>query len=169
MDAFQSLIIELESMGFVEWVQVITQIVTAITAVFMALKAYDTYLKAPEQDPESEPDQAVAKLKDVQLRKTLVFKTSKQETWLSATPHEGLFCEIKDQREGKGGPQWSLSPNQAKQILENSSFYVNSGYKVRTGTFSLGQRRNWLYSKALFPDPDYLHGVLKQLLQNSSS
>ncbi len=46
---------------------------------------------------------------------------------------------------------------------------MNPGYKVRTGTFTLGPRRNWLYSKVLFPEPAYMSGVLKHLLVNASS
>lgn len=155
-------------MTFVQWIQVITQTVIAVTAVVMAFLAYKTYLQPPVQPQEEEPDTASDESADERLNEILVFKTSKQETWLSVLP-QGLHCRIKDSREGRGGPQWTLSKTQSKEILGSGSFQVNSGYKVKTGTFTLGPRRNWLYSKVLFPEPDYLHGVLKQLLENASS
>ncbi len=103
-------------MKFVEWVQVITQTVTAVTAFVMAFLAYRTYLQPPVQPQEVEPDTASDESADENLNEILVFKTSKQETWLSVLP-QGLHCRIKDTREGKGGPQWTVSRTQAKEIL----------------------------------------------------
>ena len=154
-------------MSIVEWVQITTQIVTAVTAVVMAVLAYQTYLRSPEQETESEPQQANDEDAAIELKETLVFKTSKQKTWLTVT-EQGLSCRIDDVREGKGGPQWVIPKQQAKSILEARAYHVNPGYKVRTGTFTLGQRRNWLYTKSLFPEPDYLESVLKTLLENAS-
>jgi hypothetical protein len=155
-------------MDFKDCVQVITQIVTALTAVVMAVLAYFAYLQPAEQSQESEPDEASDDSASEELNEILVFKTSKQETWLSVLP-QGLHCRIKDDRPNKGGPQWTLSRTQAKEILNSGTFHINPGYKVKTGTFTLGPRRNWLYTKSLFPEPEYLHGILKQLLVNSSS
>ena len=154
-------------MTFVEWVQITTQIITAMTAFFMAVFAYKTYLRPPEQSLEAEPDEASDEEADEELKETLVFETSRQKTWLSVTP-QGLHCRIDDTRDGKGGPQWTLSKTQAAEILKSGAYHVNQGYKVKTGTFTLGPRRNWLYSKVLFPETDYLHGVLKQILENAS-
>jgi len=156
------------NMTFTNWVQVITQIVTAVTAVVMAFLGYKTYLQPPEQSSENEPEEAVNAEAEEKLKSILVFKTSKQQTWLSISD-QGLSCHIDDTREGKGGPQWTLIKTQAAEILNTNTYHVNPGYKVKTGTFTLGPRRNWLYSKVLFPEPDYLHGVLKQLLSNASS
>jgi len=156
------------SMTFTEWVQVVTQIVTAVTAVVMAVLAYKTYLQPPEQAQENEPEEATDETAPDKLDEILVFKTSRQETWLSVAP-QGLHCRIKDTRAGKGGPQWTISKIQAKEILSSNTYHVNPGAKVKTGTFTIGSRRNWLYSKTLFPEPDYLHGVIKQLLSNVSS
>lgn len=154
------------SMSIVEWVQVITQLVTAITAVVMAYLAYQTYLKAPEQETESEPQDASDESADEKLNEILVFKTSKQKTWLKIT-EQGLSCRIDDKRDGKGGAQWTLSKEQVKAILESKAYHVNPGYKVRTGTFTIGPRKNWLYTKSLFPEPDFLESVLKKLLENA--
>ncbi|MEP2027924.1 MAG: hypothetical protein ABJI96_04335 [Paracoccaceae bacterium] len=43
-----------------------------------------------------------------------------------------------------------------QRIIDESDFDVTPGYKVQTGLFRSGKRRNWLYSKKLFPDPGYL-------------
>lgn len=145
----------------------ITQIVTAATTVVMAILAYRTYLRAPEQE-ETEPENASVNQAEDSLREILLFRTSKQKTWLAVT-EQGLSCRIDDTRQGKGGPQWVLSKVEAKAILESGAYHVNPGYKVRIGTFTIGPRRNWLYTKALFPEPDYLVTVLKKLLENASS
>lgn len=155
-------------MPFTEWVQVVTQIITASTAVILAVLGYKTYLKPPEQASQKEPDDAFVDEAEDRLTSILVFKTSKQETWLTITD-KGLNCRIDDTRVGRGGSQWTLEKSQATQILNSNLFHVNSGYKVKTGTFTLGPKRNWLYSKVLFPEADYLHSVLKQLLANVSS
>lgn len=154
-------------MKIVEWVNVITQTITAATAVVMAYFAYQTYLKSPEQETEDEPENADDKEASEHLNEILVFKTSKQKTWLSVSP-QGLECRIDDSRDGKGGHQWTISKTKAKEILDSQSYHVNAGYKVNTGTFTLGHRKNWLYTKSLFPEAEYLHGVLRQLLENCS-
>lgn len=154
-------------MSFHVWTQSITQIITTVTAVAMAVLAYRTYLRSPEQE-EAEPENATDTQADVQLEEVLVFRTSTQKTWLSVKP-QGLRCRIDDFRVGKGGEQWTLSKPEAKAILESKAYHVNPGYKARTGTFTIGPRQNWLYTKALFPEPDYLEAVLKKLLENASS
>lgn len=155
-------------MTFVEWTQVTTQTVTAVTAVVMAYLGYRTYLKAPEQETEAEPESASDESADEKLREILVFRTTKQKTWLTVD-ERGLSCRIDDSRSGKGGRQWTFSKSQTRAILDSHAYSVNPGYKVNTGTFSLGPRKNWLYTKALFPEPDYLMSVLKELLENASS
>lgn len=61
-------------MSFPVWIQVITQIVTAFTAVVMAVLAYRTYLRAPEQE-ETEPENASDNQAEDILREVLVFRT----------------------------------------------------------------------------------------------
>ena len=150
------------------WVQVITQIVTTVTAVVMAVLAYVNYLRPPEQATKEESDKAVDEAADEELSQVLVFKTSKQQTWFTATD-QGIECRIDDTRPGRGGLQWVIPKRQAREILKMGTFFVNPGYKARTGTFTLGPKRNWLYSKSLFPEPEYLRGVLRQLLEGASS
>lgn len=154
-------------MNFVEIVQVATQIITAGTAVTIAWLAYKNYLKAPEQ--ESEPESEIAPDSEPEtLKEAVVFKTSKQTTRLVVSSR-GLECHLKDVRVGRGGHQWTISPMEVRNILAHGNYYVNPGYKANSGTFSIGKKRNWLYSKHLFPEPEYLHGLITQLLKNFNS
>lgn len=153
-------------MSAADWIQAVTQIVTALTAVVMAYLAYVTYMKPPVQ--EAEPEKA-NDAKPVQEGELLVFETSKQKTYLSKLSGGGIHCRIEDARPRKGGPQWTLPKDLCGTILNQGSYRVNPGYKANSGTFTLGPRRNWLYSKHLFPDPSYLNGALKQMLQEAST
>jgi len=132
----------------------------------MAILAYRTYLKTPKQETEAEKP-SIEKTVDGKLTELLVFKTSKQKTRLKATS-QGVECYLEDVRRRKEDRQWTLSREEAAKILSTGSFSVNPGYKATVGVFSIGPRRNWLYSKNLFPEPDYLHGAIKQLLKNVS-
>lgn len=159
-------------MKFVDQVQVITQTVTAVIAFVMAFLAYKTYLGPPVQIQEVEPETASDESADEELNEILVFKTSKQETWLSVLP-QGLHCQIKDSREGKGGPQWTLSKTQAKDMLGSSSFHVNPGYKVRTGTFTLGREGTGYILKFYFRNQTiclvYLNSFLRMEIANKAN
>ena len=150
-------------MNLGEWVSVFTNIITASTAVIMALLAYQTYLRKPEQEPEPEDEVAPNETESI-LKQITVFKTSKQETLLKIT-EQGLECYLDDSRPNKGGHQWTIGKTEVKTILESSNFEINPGYKVSTGTFTIGRRRNWLYSKNLFPDPEYLKSIIKDMLK----
>ncbi|UII81069.1 hypothetical protein [Flagellimonas sp. CMM7] len=152
-----------------ELINTIAQVVMALTAVIMAYLAYMTYLKSPDQEDEPDDASLTPELEnDSKLLSQVVFVTSKQETTLKVT-NQGLECHLKDTRPDRGGLQWIIRPNEASIILQNSNFYVNPGFRSRTGRFNIGIRRNWLYSKNLFPEPDYLKSVIKELLVNAIS
>lgn len=154
-------------LSFVEWVQVITQSVTAITAFVMAILAYRTYLMTPEQEAEEDKEVTELIVED-RLSEILIFTTSKQKTKLKVT-NQGLECHLEDTREGKGGHQWTLSKHEVENILNQQAYSVNPGYKARVGTLNVGPRRGWLYSKSLFPEPEYLKGEIRQLLESVNS
>jgi len=102
-------------MIIVEWIQVSTQIITAVTALVMAYFTCQTYLKAPEQETAFN-EEVIGHVSEV-----LVFKTSKQTIWLCVSS-QGLECRIDDVREGKGGPQWILPRTKVIQILLSNSY-----------------------------------------------
>lgn len=149
-----------------DWISAISSALAALVAAVAAYLAYKQYLQPPAQEPE--PDEAVAETTEAEHAKVVVFRTKKQKTYFKIT-ERGLECHLEDDRAGKGGHQWTLSKGQSRDILANNDYSVNPGFKARSGTFSLGPRKNWLYSKVLYPEPDYLHGTLHDLLTRASS
>ena len=89
------------------------------------------------------------------------------EPTLGQAVGNGLECdmEYKDGRRTKRqNPQWRLSAADCANILTKGDYSVHSGYKVGTGRFSIGQRKNWLYSKRLFGGEEQLRQTIAQLL-----
>jgi hypothetical protein len=152
---------------FVDVVNVVLQIATTIIAGFGAWVAYQTLISTPVQ--ESEPENAEISEKEVKAPSEVrVFKTSKQSTWLKVTD-KGLECHLEDNRKGKGGHQWTLSKQQSKEILSVRDYRIYPGYKLYSGVFSIGPRKNWLYSKKLYPEPSLLELELERLLKDAST
>lgn len=147
-----------------DWIMAVAAVVSTCTAVVTAYLAYNQYLKSPEQ--ETEPDSPEAGSEETSLSELKVFQTSKQRTVLRVT-ELGLECHLHDERPNKGGHQWTLSPAQVAEVIKKRDYHVNPGFKARSGTFSIGRYRNWLYSKSLFPEPEYLHGALSSLLEQA--
>ncbi len=145
-----------------DWVSALSSFGATFIAGITAWYAYKQYLQPPVQ--EVEPSAAQDVEDDAELTKVIVFRTSKQKTYLEIT-ERGLECHLDDSRPNKGGHQWTLSKTQIQEILKNSDYSVSPGAKARTGLFSIGQRKNWLYSKALFPEPEYLHGTLTEVFK----
>ena len=153
---------------FVEIVGVVTQVATTGIAGFGAWVAYQTLLRTPEQEPEPEK----AEVTEAETRvptQVNVFETSDQITYLKVT-NDGLECYLDDSRPGKqSGHQWTLTKIQAEAILSKRDYRVYSGYKLRSGLFSIGPRRNWLYSKKLYPEPTLLELEIERLLEKAST
>jgi len=144
-----------------DWISALSSLGAMSIAGITAWLAYRQYLQPPSQDPEPEsPVDDAAVASGVQL---LVFKTSKQRTVLKATS-VGLECHLNDIRPNRGGHQWTISKTDIQRILKTKQYSVEPGYKARTGLFSIGPKKNWLYSKILFPEPEYLHGSLTDLM-----
>ena len=153
---------------FVEIVQVSSQIATTGIAAFGAWLAYQTLLRTPVQEPEPEGAE-VSEADAVVPSEVKVFETSEQTTVLKVTD-KGLECYLNDRRPGKrSGHQWTLTKAQAKEILSNRDYRVYPGYSLRSGLFSVGARRNWLYSKKLYPEPSLLELDLQKLLEKAST
>jgi len=153
---------------FAEIVDVISKIVTTAAAVFGAWVAYQTLLRTPAQEPESGEAEVSEKEITVSSEAT-VFETSHQTTRLKVTD-KGLECYLEDSRTGKGDRhQWTLTKQQAKEILPSRNYTIYPGYKSYYGVFSIGPRKNWLYSKRLFPEPGLLKLELDRLLKNAST
>jgi len=153
---------------FVDVVGVVTQIAITGIAGFGAWVAYQTLLRTPEQEPEPEK----AEVTEAEARvptQVKVFETSDQTTYLKVT-NNGLGCYLDDSRPGKrSGHQWTLTKSQAKEILSNRDYRVYSGYKLHSGLFSIGPRKNWLYSKKLYPEPTLLELEIERLLEKAGT
>lgn len=134
--------------------QAIAALVTSGTAVVMAWMAYQKYLK--EEHIEASEDRLE------------VFSTSKQTTELRATEN-GLELHLHDIRPDRGGLQWTISPSEARKILQTDSISVdpNSRYE-NSGTFSIGSKRKWLYSKRLYEEPKKLQRDIQKLLEEAA-
>lgn len=156
-----------------EWVQMLTQIFTTATAIIVAYFAYMQYLKIPkqkpEQKPEAEPDSTDSKrtIKAIVSAKMVVFQTSKQKTTLIAN-ESGLTCLLEDPNLKNSGIQWTINPDEANEILKSNQIDVTTGYKANTGTFSIGKRKNWLYTKKLFGSELMLYESLKNMVLNAA-
>ena len=153
---------------FVEIVDVVTKIASTLFAGFGAWIAYQILLKTPDQ--EAEPKEAELSEQEIAIpSNVIVFKTSNQTTTLKVTEN-GLECHLDDKRSGKSsGLQWILTKAQAKEILSTHDYRPYSSYKLYTGLFSIGPRKNWLYSKKLYPEPGLLELELERLLTKTSN
>ena len=122
-----------------------------------------------EDGQKPEPEEAEVSEKEMTIpSETVVFKTSNQTTRLKVTT-KGLECYLEDSRPGKrSGHQWTLTKDQSKEILSSRDYRIYPGYKLYSGVFSIGPRKNWLYSKKLFPEPSLLELELERLLKNAS-
>jgi hypothetical protein len=52
-------------------------------------------------------------------------------------------------------------------VLENGNYRVTPGYRVHSGLFHIGPKRNWLYSKKLFSEPEQLEIALRELMERA--
>ena len=151
----------LELGSLAEWVSALSTVVATLIAAIVARRGYKEYLEPLEQ--ENDPEAATLEALPPSPEELLVFKTSKQKTYLIAKG-DRIECHLHDTRPNRGGHQWTLSGNEISRILQLGDYAVNPGYRARTGMFSIGSHKNWLYSKQLFPEPEYLHGALTDLM-----
>jgi len=85
-------------------------------------------------------------------RSLLIFRTSKQQSWLVATP-ERLYFILDDAR--KPGPHISRSDSRKSLLNQGSLADIVKArpHTERTGVIEIGQgRRGWYYSRLLFTD-----------------
>ena len=152
-----------------EVVAVVSDLASVGIAGFGAWLAWRTFVGDSVQTaeaPSEMPLPAAAPTAAESAPPLKLFETKRQTTWLKAT-EKGLECHLTERRPGKtGGHKWTMAPDEVKRILESSDFYVNPTLKISTGLLSIGSRRNWLYSKKLFPEPEQLHHEIAKLLRS---
>ena len=133
------------------WIEVISAVVTAFTAVGMAFLAWRKYVR----------EEHIVAHKD---RKE-VFHTTKQTTELRATEN-GLELHLHDIRPGRGGLQWTLPPSTVEKVLKHDDFSVEPPLSTNEdGHFTIGNHKRWLYSRNLYPDPAELKSEIRSLLE----
>jgi len=148
----------------VEWVMMITQSAIAITAIIMSRLAFLTYSKTPIQKEVGYHEATPVDSKS----ETIVFDTPKQRTKLTIEDNS-IICYLLDKKNEENRLQWKIEKEEASKIVNNRNIYINPSYKPNTGTFFLGIRKNWLYSKNLFPNPEYLRQELFDLIKKTYS
>ena len=104
---------------------------------------------------------------DVESAKTLLlFETSRQRTWLVATDKR-LYCILDDARKDLPRVQWSFAKDELIDAGGNLIITIVRGadHKKNSGLVHIGPRRNWIYSKRLFPQGDPVEAIT-QLIQS---
>ncbi|HLG54134.1 MAG TPA: hypothetical protein VI485_02310 [Vicinamibacterales bacterium] len=79
----------------------------------------------------------------------LIFQTSKQQTWLVATPR-GLYCVLDDLNKGSTRVQWAIP---STELISDGTVTAKTSARdksERTGLLDVNGRRDWLFSKKLF-------------------
>jgi len=91
----------------------------------------------------------------------LIFQTKRQHTWLITT-NKNIFCVLDDENSQMSGKliQWKLSLNEATPIFVKA-------HKRTVGLVSIGSKRNWLYSRRLYPSESELEQEIKHMVEKS--
>jgi hypothetical protein len=105
-------------------------------------------------------------LEDPRTTKTLLlFQTSRQRTWLAATP-ERLYCILDDVRKPEPHINWSMP---RAKIIENGEVGLEirpHDRTARTGLVDFGdEHRRWLYTRDLFDRGDVVAATREFLKQ----
>jgi len=130
-----------------------TMIIAAITAWFAYKKFLASEILYQSMTPEDN---------------LVVFQTRNQTTELKATD-TGLELFVHDNRPNKrSGRQWLLDGDKIKDILEKDDYSATDESKFNScGVFSIGPRKNWLYSKNLYKNKEDLVNDIQRLLKRS--
>jgi len=109
-----------------------------------------------EHSPQTDPGEVV-------VGQVNIFRTKKQRTWLAATK-TSLFCVLDGDktRERNRLIQWRMALEDVQPIRARE----RSEAKL-TGLLDIGRRRNWLYSRRLFPQPRALEKALEDLVEKA--
>ncbi|TVT45117.1 MAG: hypothetical protein FHP94_19335 [Denitromonas halophila] len=146
------------------------EVIAVSVTAFSSWVAYKQIKKQPEQkeSPDSARIERPTEPKEPEhhTKQLVVFSTENQKTTLIATTR-ALECHLFDSRPSKhSGVQWRISSEDAKKIAKTEDYDVHTGYKPKSGTFRIGNKANWLYSKSIFPEPDDLRQKLVVLLNS---
>ena len=120
----------------------------ALAALAMAYLAYRKFIKEEYAVPTESRLQ--------------VFSTAKQTTELRAS-REGLECFLYDSRKGRGGTQWVLPAASATPVVVSPTSRTKG-----CGVFAVGPRKNWLYSKKVYGNPQTLKSEIERIIAHAA-
>ena len=146
----------LRGLSEVEQDGVLVKLAQEVRAAFSSSRVADP----PELSPTSQHSTSASSSPS----ELLVFKTKNQQTLLRTTSN-GLECYLEDIRTNRREHKWTVSSAQAASILRSGEVSIQENYTKNSGLFTIGPRKNWMYSKRLFPQPTSLRDALKKQLQ----
>lgn len=91
-------------------------------------------------------------------RNVLIFKTSKQRTWISFTT-VGVLCSLDNRLKGE---KFSVQWFQSFSVVDHESIRATDRPN-KSGLLKIGSRRNWLYSRQLFDSATLVEVMRKEL------
>lgn len=110
---------------------------------FLTEREIKARIKSSKNYDGTDPDAA---------RALLVFRTSKQQTWLVATSKR-LYCVLDDLPKDRANVNWSLGRNVLFDEQNKFSAHIDVRPRTeRTGLLDIGPKRNWLLTKGLFAE-----------------
>lgn len=115
---------------------------------------------SPEFDPSKESIATAEPL--------LIFQTSKQQTWLVATPLR-LYCVLDDLGRSFTRVQWSIPKERLvtdKKVSVSIARRERRETSERSGLLDIDNHRNWLYSKKLFASEN-IESQIRRLIAHS--
>ena len=92
-----------------------------------------------------------------------VINNNEQRARLYISP-KGLEYQLTNRKNHEEDDQWVISKSLATKIIRNKTISVKRADKSGMGLFSIGPRRDWVYSARLFPEPDTLYKKIEDLL-----
>lgn len=127
----------------------------------LRLGAEGPFTEAGIRDLIAKSDQISSDEKVVQT--LLLFETRTQHTWLIAT-NKQLFCVLDDEK-----TRYNNRMIQWRMPLDHAAPVVAVAHRQRSGKVNIGDKRNWLYSRKLFPTPGMLEERIAKMVAEAKA
>jgi hypothetical protein len=96
-----------------------------------------------------------------------VINNGSQRAYLHVSD-DGLKYVLIDFDNPRNNVKWRISPKKARYILKNNEVSVSPKWREGLGLFSIGDRRDWVYSHGLFSDSNALRNTIVRMLEMAS-
>lgn len=129
-------------------------------SAFEDQKRYEEYDFSQFYD-EDELRDILNKTGEVVIETLLIFRTPKQQTWLITT-HKFIICVLDDEetRSKNAIIQWR------EAIKKNLNVHAHTSHKGNA-VIDIGVKKNWLYTKRLFPEATELEEKVRSMIANA--